>query len=109
MASLEKLDAQHRIQGHKINERLPEMIQRFPHMAKEQYVYQGQENDLFFHHAYNHLSGSNCLGCRMDMVVKRVPRESNSPRIHYGTIGSANIVVKDGNIREKLKKDLSIQ
>ena len=77
-------------------------------MAKEQYVYQGEENDILFHHTYHHESGSDCKGCRRDMVIKRTPRESMSPKIHYGTIGSANIVVKDAETRERLKRDFGI-
>ncbi|KAA8652753.1 uncharacterized protein ATNIH1004_001658 [Aspergillus tanneri] len=45
---------------------------------------------------------------KRDMVVKRTSRASIAPEIHYGTIGSANIVIKDADTREKLKEELEI-
>src|ERR1700729_4630239 len=43
-----------------------------------------------------------------DPQVKRASRKNTTPRIHYGTIGSANEVVKDSKTRDKLRKDLGI-
>jgi nucleoside phosphorylase len=108
MASLEKLSAQHRIKGNQISHNLSIMLKRCPQMAVEKYIHQGEENDVLFKHTYMHKSSSNCKDCREDNVVERPPRRSTSPVVHYGTIGSANTVVKDANTREKLKQDLGI-
>ncbi|EPS45571.1 hypothetical protein H072_456 [Dactylellina haptotyla CBS 200.50] len=108
MASLEDLIARHKLHGNKLTESLLEMVQKYPRLAEEQYVYQGEENDILFQHSYSHQSGNTCLGCAKDMVVPRLQRESKSPKIHYGTIGSSNIVVKDAETRERLKKELGI-
>jgi hypothetical protein len=32
----------------------------------------------------------------------------NDPEVHYGTIGSANVVVKDATVRDALKRDMNI-
>ena len=36
------------------------------------------------------------------------PSQDPEPKIHYGTIGSSNTVVKDGVTREQLKNDLGL-
>jgi nucleoside phosphorylase len=83
------------------------MLERFPNM-EEEYVYPGMEHDQLFEAAYNHKGGKTCKLCHRSKVVKRFPRKSMAPRIHYGTIGSANQVVKDSKTRDKLRKDLGI-
>ncbi|KAK6544626.1 hypothetical protein TWF694_001315 [Orbilia ellipsospora] len=108
MASLEELIARHKLKGNKMGENLSEMLRRYPNLIKEQYVDQGEENDTLFHHDYSHSHGSDCNGCQKDMIVRRIPRMSRSPKIHYGTIGSSNLVVKDAGKREKLRQELGI-
>ncbi|KAK6343586.1 hypothetical protein TWF730_011177 [Orbilia blumenaviensis] len=107
-ANVQKLQAQHRRMGNKISTYLLEMLERYPHMEEENYFYQGVENDLLFGAEYNHEGGNNCRNCDQRRIVDRESRKKPSPRIHYGTIGSANVVVKDAAVREKLKKDLGI-
>ncbi|EED17793.1 conserved hypothetical protein [Talaromyces stipitatus ATCC 10500] len=107
-SSLETLKARHKQNGNRINDHLTEMLRKYPNMVQEQYIYQGHENDILFHHSYDHESDSDCKDCKRDMLIERQPRESRSPRVHYGTIGSANMVVKDAKIREELKRNLGI-
>ena len=77
-------------------------------MKEEQFFYQGVEHDLLFEATYHHQGGNSCHGCDRNKVVDRVPREKTSPRIHYGTIGSSNQVVKDAVTREKLREYFGI-
>ena len=35
-------------------------------------------------------------------------RPDIDPRIHHGTIGSSNTVIKDGDNRDRLRKDLGV-
>ncbi|THC90377.1 hypothetical protein EYZ11_010158 [Aspergillus tanneri] len=107
-ASLETLIARHKLHRNRISDHISDMLRKFPHMVEQQYIHQGEENDILFHHKYHHKSGSDCRDCRRDMVVKRTSRASIAPEIHYGTIGSANIVIKDADTREKLKEELEI-
>ncbi|KAE8383466.1 hypothetical protein BDV26DRAFT_251790 [Aspergillus bertholletiae] len=107
MTSLESLIAEHMVHGNRLDHHLAEMERKAPHMAPE-YKYQGLENDILFHHSYHHTSGDTCKSCQKEMIVQRTARKSTAPRVHYGTIGSANIVVKDGTTREKLKEELGI-
>jgi hypothetical protein len=94
--------------GHQISKHLSNMLERYPAMHDEQYFYQGAEHDVLFETTYHHEGGISCHGCDRSKVVDRAPRKTTSPRIHYGTIGSSNQVVKDAVTREKLRENLGI-
>jgi nucleoside phosphorylase len=108
MANVEKLRAQHMMKGSKISQHLSEMLEKYPAMREGQFLYQGAERDVLFEATYNHQGGSSCNGCSRTKVVDREPRCTTSPRIHYGTIGSSNLVVKDGVTRDVLRQELGI-
>jgi nucleoside phosphorylase len=107
MANVEKLRAQHMMKGNKISENLSEMWEKFPAM-KEQFFYPGAKHDVLFEATHHHQGGGSCSGCDRSQVVDRAPRQTTSPRIHYGTIGSSNQVIKDAAIREELREYLGI-
>jgi nucleoside phosphorylase len=107
MTNVNKLEAQHRREGNHISEHLSTMLQKFPNM-EEEYVYPGIENDQLFEASYDHKSGKTCRLCDLSKVVDRPPRKSAAPRIHYGTIGSSNKLVKDSKTRDKLRQGLGI-
>ncbi|KAK6529893.1 hypothetical protein TWF281_009047 [Arthrobotrys megalospora] len=110
LSTLEELIGRHKMGSSKVATHLSELIRKRPSMGRE-YVYQGEENDVLYRYDYHHsLEEGDCkkAGCTPDMIVNRAPRESTAPRIHYGTISSSNLVVKDGETRERLKKDLNI-
>ncbi|KAH0558653.1 hypothetical protein GP486_004695 [Trichoglossum hirsutum] len=90
-----------------ISKNLSVMLKRYPHMEKADFLYQGEEHDLLFNSLYTHHGGNSCHSCDKTQLVKRVPRKT-SPRIHYGTIGSANQVVKDAAMRDKLGAEFGI-
>jgi nucleoside phosphorylase len=107
LANVQRLESQHRRIGNQIPKYLSEMLERFPIM-EEEYVYRGIEHDQLFEATYNHISGKTCRQCDRSKVVERNLRRSLAPRIHYGTIGSSNVVIKDGITREQLREDLGI-
>ena len=107
MANVQKLEAQHRRIGNQISTYLFKMLKRFPYM-KDEYDYQGTEHDQLFKATYNHKGGKTCRRCDQSKVVERALRKKSEPRIHYGTIGSANQVIKDSETRDKLRTDLGI-
>jgi nucleoside phosphorylase len=107
-ANMQKLQAQHMRMGNQISKYLSEMLERYPAMKEEQYFYQGADHDLLFKAEYHHEGGNSCRDCDRSKVEPRAPREKTSPRIHYGTIGSSNQVVKDSITRDKLREDLEI-
>jgi nucleoside phosphorylase len=108
MSNLELLIAEHKRNENRLNDHLIKMLRKFPKMENEQYIHQGEENDVLFESLYPHNSGSDCRNCLPERIVKRQPRYSTAPRIHYGTIGSSNVVVKDARLRDNLRDELGI-
>jgi nucleoside phosphorylase len=107
-SAVQQLVAQHELEDSRIPQYLSRMVETFPKM-KEKYSHPGSEQDQLFRSSYEHRGGINCSGCDRLEVVERRHRTSTSPCIHYGTIGSANKVVKSAAERETLKRvDLNI-
>lgn len=68
---------------------------------KMDFAYCGQEQDQLFEFDYEHIeSQSTCDKCDPKKLTKRTVRENNTPRIHYGLIGSGNQVMKYGHTRK---------
>jgi nucleoside phosphorylase len=105
---VQQLVAQHELEDSHVPLYLSKMLEKFSKM-KEKYTHPGAEYDQLFATAYEHQGGKACASCDSSQVVRRPPRSSSSPFIHYGTIGSANTVIKNAAQREKLKSgDLDI-
>jgi hypothetical protein len=88
---------------------LREMLESFPVMA-ESFQYEGAEHDLLFEANYEHNNGNqkDCACCDKSRLVVREQRRTTDPVIHYGLIGSANQVVRNSALREKLRRELSV-
>ncbi|KAH0558822.1 hypothetical protein GP486_004538 [Trichoglossum hirsutum] len=106
-ATVQRLRVQQKREGSKIPEYLSDMLKRFPKM-EEEYAYPGMEHDELFEAGYRHEGMETCQQCDRSKLIKRASRKDTIPRIHCGTIGSGNEVVKDGVIRDKLRTDLGI-
>jgi nucleoside phosphorylase len=66
----------------------------------------GRDKDLLFNSAYNHEEGyRTCARCDTNYLEERPQREDEQPKIHYGTIASANRVMRNGAARERLRQD----
>jgi nucleoside phosphorylase len=65
----------------------------------------GAENDILFEANYDHAGGSDCRSCDKAREIKRKPRKANGPVIHYGTIASANQLIRDSKKRDSYNKD----
>ena len=105
--NVRKLQAQHLRLGNQTSVYLSGMIQRYPRM-QAQYSFPVDNQDQLFRPAYAHQPSATCDRCDPAQTVSRPARSDHGPRIHYGTIGSANIVVKDAATRDELKKDINI-
>jgi nucleoside phosphorylase len=106
-ASVQKLQAQHLRAGSQIPAYLAEMTQRWPKM-RGRYSFPACERDQLFVPSYSHQSGATCDHCDASQTVSRDIRSDNDPEVHYGTIGSANVLVKDPAVRDRLKRDMNI-
>jgi hypothetical protein len=98
-ANVETLVARHRREGSQIPHHLSEMVKKFPRM-EEEHIYPGAEHGQLFKAEYPQQSGPTCRRCDPGQAVERRSRRTRDPKTHYGTIGSANAVVKDGEMRE---------
>ncbi|KAF7510434.1 hypothetical protein GJ744_006713 [Endocarpon pusillum] len=72
------------------------------------YSYPTSEQDRLFLPSYLHQPGPSCDHYDASQTVSRHARLHNYPEVHYGTIGSANVVVKDPAVRDALKRDMNI-
>lgn len=64
----------------------------------------GSENDLLFEGEHNHAGGSDCTSCDIEREIKRIPRKANGPVIHYGTIASANQLMRDSKKKDYITR-----
>jgi nucleoside phosphorylase len=107
-SAVQQLVAQHELEDNQISKYLLRMVENFPHM-KDIYGHPGMDQDQLFQSSYDHQGGTTCSGCDRLEIVERRRRGHTRPYIHYGTIGSANTVVKNAVERETLKRgDLNI-
>lgn len=107
LASVHNLEARHRMLGSRIPIYLAEMFEKFPNM-NEEYAYPGMDKDQLFVADYPHQGGRTCRSCDQSKIIGRARRTNTISRIHYGTIGSSNEVIKDSQTRDKLRNDLGI-
>jgi hypothetical protein len=83
------------------------MLQLFSTMAKK-YSYPSVQQNLLFRADYPHQDDRSCHNCDKRQIVERAYRRNENPKFHYDTIESANTVVKNANLREKLRRELKI-
>ena len=62
--------------------------------------------DVLFEADYNHIGGDTCNRCSKEKVRKRPLHDSGEIAIHYGTIASGNLVMRDGATRDEVSKKL---
>jgi nucleoside phosphorylase len=67
------------------------------------------DDDRLFDPSYTHQDpASDCSLCDPRKLVYRDPRQSDAPRIHYGSIASGNQVMKDARTRDSIAQELDI-
>ncbi|PYH44693.1 5'-methylthioadenosine/S-adenosylhomocysteine nucleosidase family protein [Aspergillus saccharolyticus JOP 1030-1] len=109
LAAAAKLEARHQREGSEIPQHITAMHRKYPKMHQGNYIHQGAANDTLFLADFHHRSRTDCRDCDPGQAVQRVPRADDTPVVHYGTIGSSNVVVKDGRTRDQLRDELDIQ
>jgi nucleoside phosphorylase len=80
-------------------------LQQIEH-CNENYKHPGIAHDRLFASHYTHNGDinniSDCDQCKSAYEIKRPPRTSTHPKIHYRLIASGNQVMKSAKIRDKL-------
>ena len=110
MTAITKLQVKHYREGNAIGEHISKMLDSRPKMRKR-FKYQGIELDQLFDANYEHRErGKDCrsAGCNKGYLVTRKSRDTEDPVVHYGLIGSASRVIRDGPIREVLRQERGI-
>jgi nucleoside phosphorylase len=103
LTAIAALEAYHMMHENKILGFVSELAAKYPRMQAT-FSYQGAENDILFGSGYSHVEETpTCESCDRSKVLNRKPRSSNIPIVHYGLIASANHVIKNGIVRDKLR------
>jgi nucleoside phosphorylase len=85
-----------------------EMGSKFPRLRRASTAPPSRDDQLF-ETDYNHVVGeTTCAKCDADRLVNRPKRADNIPVVHYGLIASGNQVLKDGQTRERLRRELNV-
>ncbi|KAJ5494606.1 hypothetical protein N7463_010693 [Penicillium fimorum] len=109
--AISMLQGQHTRRGHKICELLSKMLAENPKMEKK-FKHPGSAKDRLVKSEISHVAGWKCESCRGHgdtNLVKRNKRSSDEPQIHYGTIGSADQMMKDAILRDRWSQKENIK
>lgn len=108
LAAMASLEADYDMKGHQLNEAIEGALKRFPKMRKK-YSRPSVESDRLYQSHFVHpasSSGECSQVCSNDpnYLVQRTERDENEddPVIHYGVIASANQLMKNAKIRDKM-------
>ncbi|KAF3315812.1 hypothetical protein TWF173_003008 [Orbilia oligospora] len=108
LTAMSSLVSSHMMTGSKIFSHISAMLDTYPTM-QERFRYPGSDKDLLYEADYNHIAGAlTCCQCEPKKLVSRPPRPHTEPAIFYGTIGSGNLVIKDGLTRDRLANQHNI-
>ncbi|GFF24720.1 hypothetical protein IFM46972_01153 [Aspergillus udagawae] len=108
LTAVSKLQAQHRIEGSsRMLWLIDEMTSKYPQM-RPRYAPRGSRSDVLFEADYDHREGDGCQNCNRSFEVRRPARQSCAPVVYYGTIASANQVMRHAAVRDRLARDLGI-
>lgn len=106
LSALSHLQAERELSPSKVPGILQDMRTKYPLMTNKPpgYIHQGLSNDRLFAPTYDHNSagGDDCSQCDACSEVVRAERHSSDPEIHYGTIASSNLLVKDAKTRDNI-------
>lgn len=107
--SLQTLKENHLMRGDKLPDILKSMFEKEPFMVKA-FASPGVQHDRLFDAGYDHESSpKNCDRCDRNRLAQGwSAREPSAPEIHYGTIASANHLMRHDPTRDKVAKDLGV-
>ena len=104
--ALAKLRANARLRGYEFPAVVDDLGQTYSDAGFDR-----PDKDQLFKTSYTHnkSAADDCSMCDLDQTVSRQMRERpNIPHVHYGTIGSANQVLRDPVTRNKLREEENI-
>ncbi|KEQ90090.1 purine and uridine phosphorylase, partial [Aureobasidium pullulans EXF-150] len=82
-------------------------------ILKKRFSRNSTGQDKLFQPTYDHAGGTTCENCKSEMLLDRPLREVDGPsgadstvEVHFGTIASGNMVMKDANLRDNISEQL---
>ncbi|TIA19350.1 purine and uridine phosphorylase [Aureobasidium pullulans] len=82
-------------------------------ILKKRFSRNSTGQDKLFQPTYDHAGGTTCENCKSEMLLDRPLREVDGPsgadstvEVHFGTIASGNMVMKDANMRDNISEQL---
>ena len=99
--ALQKLRARHALEGHRIADTVNHMICN--NAGLKNYQHPDPASDVLYQSSFLHADSDRlCVEvCKTDRIVQRSVRDSD-PVVHYGLIASADQLMKDAHVRDRL-------
>lgn len=108
LTAISKLITHHQMGKKQLSGILSNALTKNPEM-KSHFCSPCPEQDQLFYPMYTHIQHEKtCVHCDTSQSVNRVARASDEPYIHYGTIASANQVMRHGPTRDRLAQEFGI-
>jgi nucleoside phosphorylase len=83
------------------------LVQNIPQELANNFSFPGAENDRLFNSNYDHVANRPVCGrCSTIETKNRPARTDQYPRVFYGTIASADRVMRHGPTRDKIGKEI---
>ncbi|CAG7956665.1 unnamed protein product [Penicillium salamii] len=112
-AAVIQLRSQYESDGHEFEQTINDILEKKKKLRKN-YKRPSLGNDRLYQSMFIHKAdGENCSVACGDAVSHLVPRQQrdedeDDPVIHYGLIASANTLMKDASIRDKLSAEMGV-
>jgi nucleoside phosphorylase len=113
LAAIDVLSAEYDSDGHSLDETIEAILKSKPRLKKN-YSRPDIRTDRLFKSSYKHPDDTkDCETACADATSNLIPREERSeidhdPMIHHGVIASANQLMKDASIRDKLSAESNV-
>jgi nucleoside phosphorylase len=105
------LKAQYESEGHQLEAAINNILEKKPRLRKK-YKRPDPSNDRLYQSTVIHPANNEatCVAACGDELISRPERveEEDNPTIHYGLIASANQLMKDATIRDKLAAEKDV-
>jgi nucleoside phosphorylase len=103
------LSAQYKLKGHRLVEAINRVLQENPRLQQE-YKRPDSSNDRLYQSEITHSSCTVVCGDDPSTLISRPERteSDDNPAIHYGLIASANQLMKDALIRDRLAAEKDV-
>ncbi|KAF3209746.1 hypothetical protein TWF679_007284 [Orbilia oligospora] len=109
--ALSDIEAEYEIEGHQLKEIISAAFDKWPRLRKK-YQQPDPSSDRLYqsHICHPPKDERSCMGvCDSSKLIERPDRDDDdSPTIHYGLIASANQLMKDAFIRDRLAAEKNV-